>query len=117
MLFRSGSLCLLGRLDDVMNLRGIKVYPSEIERVLERDPAVKTAAAFALRSQLHGEIPVAAIEWQGDARPDAGALLTRVREELGVRAPRRIVVVDALPRTSTGKVARRELPALLEEKR
>ena len=112
-----GSLCLLGRLDDVMNLRGIKVYPSEIERVLERDPAVKTAAAFALRSELHGEIPVAAIEWQGDARPDAAALLSRAREALGVRAPRRIVVVDALPRTSTGKVARRELPALLEEKR
>jgi acyl-CoA synthetase (AMP-forming)/AMP-acid ligase II len=112
-----GSLCLLGRLDDVMNLRGIKIYPSEIERVLERDPAVKTAAAFALRSELHGEIPVAAIEWQGDARPDAAGLLSRAREELGVRAPRRIVVVDALPRTSTGKVARRELPALVAEKR
>ena len=107
-----GSLCLLGRSDDVMNLNGIKIYPSEIERALERDPAVRTAAAFALRSDLHGHIPVAAVEWQGDARPDAAALLSRVRAELGVRAPRKIVVVDALPRMSNGKVARRELPAL-----
>jgi acyl-coenzyme A synthetase/AMP-(fatty) acid ligase len=111
-----GSLCLLGRLDDVMSLNGIKIYPSEIERVLERDPAVRTAAAFALRSELHGEIPVAAIEWQGDARPDAAALLARARAELGVRAPRRIVVVDALPRTANGKVARRELPGLVAQK-
>jgi len=112
-----GSLCLVGRIDDVMNLNGIKIYPSEIERVLERDPAVRTAAAFALRSDLHGEIPVAAVEWQGDARPEASALLASVRAELGVRAPRRIVVVDALPRTSTGKVARRELERLVTEKR
>ncbi|MFI4924162.1 MAG: class I adenylate-forming enzyme family protein [Vicinamibacteria bacterium] len=111
-----GSLCLVGRLDDVMNLNGIKVYPSEIETMLESDPAVRTAAAFALRSELHGEIPVAAVEWQGDARPDAVALLSRARAELGVRAPRKIVVVDALPRTATGKVARRELAGLISEK-
>ncbi|MEO8487340.1 MAG: class I adenylate-forming enzyme family protein [Betaproteobacteria bacterium] len=111
-----GSLCLHGRSDDVMNLNGIKIYPSEIERALERDPAVRTAAAFALHSDLHGHIPVAAVEWQGDARPDAGVLLSHVRAELGVRAPRKIVVVDALPRTATGKVALRELPALAEKR-
>ena len=109
-----GSLCLGGRLDDVMNLNGIKVYPAEIERVLESDPAVRTAAAFALRSDVHGEIPMAAVEWQGDAKPDAAALLSRARALLGVRAPRRIVLVDALPRTSTGKVARRELARIAE---
>jgi acyl-coenzyme A synthetase/AMP-(fatty) acid ligase len=112
---RHGSLCLHGRVDDVMNLNGIKIYPTEIERFLESDPAVKAAAAFALRSDLHGEIPVAAIEWQGDARPDAAALLSRARAELGVRSPRRIVVVDALPRTVAGKIARRELARLAEE--
>ena len=112
-----GSLCLHGRADDVMSLGGIKIYPSEIERVLESDPAVKTAAAFALRSDLYGEIPAAAVEWQGDERPDAAALLSRARAVLGVRAPRRIVVVDALPRAPNGKVARLELAALAAETR
>lgn len=110
-----GSLCLHGRADDVMNLNGIKIYPAEIERFLEGDPAVKAAAAFALRSDLHGQIPVAAIEWQGTARPDAASLLARARAHLGVRSPRRIVVVDALPRMTNGKVATRELARLLEE--
>ena len=112
-----GSLLLRGRVDDVMNLRGIKVYPSEIEHVLERDPAVRTAAAFALRSELYGEIPVAAVEWQGEARPDPAALLSLARAELGVRAPRRVVVVDELPRLGNGKVARRDLVALVERAR
>lgn len=112
-----GSLCLHGRLDDVMNLDGIKIYPAEIERVLEADPAVRAVAAFALRSELHGDIPVAAVEWQGDAKPDAGSLLARARARLGVRAPRRVVVVDALPRNAAGKVATPELARLLEERR
>ena len=100
-----------------MNLSGIKIYPAEIERVLEGDPAVKTAAAFALRSAVHGEIPVVAVEWQGDARPDVAALLSRARALLGVRAPRKIVLVDALPRTPAGKVARRELARIVEATR
>lgn len=111
----SGSLCLLGRADDVMNLNGIKIYPSEIERALESDPSIRAAAAFALRSEVHGEIPVAAVEWQGEGRPDVAALLARARSLLGMRSPRRIVVVDALPRNLAGKIATGELARLVAD--
>lgn len=113
----NGSLRVHGRADDVMNLNGIKIYPAEIERVLEDLPAVKSAAAFGLPSALHGEIPVAAVELQGPRRPDASALLAHARAQLGVRAPRKIYVLESLPRNATGKVVKRELVELVSRRR
>lgn len=105
----NGSLCLAGRVDDVMNLNGIKITPLEIERVLEEEPDVRAAAAFALPSGVHGQVPVVAVEWAGSAKPDPAALQARARAKLGVRAPRKVFVVDALPRNPAGKVAKGEL--------
>jgi len=112
----NGSLRVHGRADDMMNLNGIKIFPAEIERVLEDDPAVTAAAAFALPSAIHGEIPVAAVEVRGPEKPDVAALISRARAHLGVRAPRRIYIVDALPRNTAGKVMKRELVALVSAK-
>ena len=109
----AGALCLHGRSDDMMNLNSIKIFPAEIERVLEEHPAVKAAAVFARPSQAHGDIPLAAVELHESAAVNVDELMARARERLGVRAPRRIFVVDALPRSAAGKVLRRELAGLL----
>lgn len=111
----NGSLCLHGRADDMMNMNGIKIFPAEIERVLEGEPTVRAAAAFALPSSVHGDIPVAAVELHDPATHCVAALLARARERLGVRSPRKIFVVDALPRNATGKVLKRELVSLLSQ--
>ena len=71
------------------------------------------AACFALHSEVHGDIPVAAVEVATTDAPDADAITRWARERLGVRAPRRVVVVGALPRNPQGKVSRRELTALV----
>ena len=76
-----GALVVHGRADDVMILNDIKIAPAEIERALERHPSVRAVVAFALRSPVHGEIPVAAVELT--ARRGRG----RARAA-GVRAPR-----------------------------
>ncbi|HKW81520.1 MAG TPA: AMP-binding protein [Casimicrobiaceae bacterium] len=110
---RDGRLVLHGRADDMMNLDGIKIFPAEIERVLEEHPAIKAAAAFAKPSAAHGEIPIAAVELHVAMSATIDELLAHARARLGVRAPRRIIVVDALPRNSVGKVARRELAQLV----
>ena len=107
-----GSLVLHGRADDMMNLSGIKIFPAEIERVLESDASVKAAAAFAVPSAVYGDLPYAAVELHDAAARDVSALMARARARLGTRAPRKIIVVDALPRNSTGKVLRRALAAL-----
>lgn len=107
-----GTLCIHGRSDDVMNLNSIKISPAEIERVLEEHPAVRAAAAFAKSSPVHGDIPVAAVELHDSAHVSVDELMARAREHLGVRAPRKIFVVDALPRSVAGKVLKRELAEL-----
>jgi acyl-coenzyme A synthetase/AMP-(fatty) acid ligase len=108
-----GVLRLYGRADDMMNLNGIKIFPAEIERVLEEHPAVKAAAAFSKSSAAHGDIPVAAVELHASASVAVEELMARARARLGMRAPRRIIVPDALPRNASGKVVKRELAHLL----
>ena len=93
----------------MMILDGIKIFPAEIERVLEEQPGVKTAAAFAKGSRAHGDIPLAAVEPHPSAVVAGDELMARVRERLGIRAPRRIIVLDALPRNAAGKVLKSEL--------
>ncbi len=108
-----GALCLHGRSDDMMNLNSIKIFPAEIERVLEEHPGVKAAAVFAKPSSAHGDIPLAAVELHESAIVSVDELMARARERLGVRAPRKIFVVDALPRSAAGKILKRELAGLL----
>lgn len=93
----------------MMILNGISIFPAEIERVLESHPAVASAAALPLASAVHGQIPVATVELHPGMSCDAGELLVWARAALGVRAPRRVVVVAALPRNAQGKVVGREL--------
>ena len=100
---RDGILRYLGRKDDMMMLNGINIFPAEIERTLEEHPAVKHAAAFPLASPVFGDIPAAAVELNGTAPVDEPALIAYSRERLGARAPRSIVIVDALPRNARGK--------------
>ena len=82
--------------------------------MLEAHPGVKAAAAFAKPSRAHGDIPLAAVELHESATVAGEELMASARERLGVRAPRRIIVVDALPRNAAGKILKTELIDLLE---
>ncbi|RYE08315.1 MAG: hypothetical protein EOP22_14075 [Hyphomicrobiales bacterium] len=106
-----GTLRVLGRADDMINLNGINIFPSEIERVLESHPEIGAAAALGLPSPVHGQIPVAAVELKPGRTALAQELQAFARERLALRAPRRILIVEALPRNSQGKIVRRELAA------
>ena len=108
-----GALSIQGRRDDMMILNGINIFPAEVERVLEAMPGVRHAACFPLRSEVHGEIPVAAVELVDRAGIGVDAVMTWARGQLGLRAPRKIVVVDELPRNPKGKIARLELARLV----
>ena len=104
-----GCIVLQGRADDVINLNGVKILPSEIERVLEEHPSVAGAAATALASRVHGEIPVAAVELASGAAIMPADLLAFARERLGIKAPRKVIVMNALPRNEQGKILRRDV--------
>jgi acyl-coenzyme A synthetase/AMP-(fatty) acid ligase len=99
-----------GRADDVMILNGLNIFPSAIEDTLESHPDVKEAVAFAVKSRIHGEIPVAAVVLSARAQSrDTSHLLDHCRQSLGVRGPRQILIVESIPRNQAGKPLRREL--------
>ena len=74
---------------------------------------MKAAAAFPKSSTAHGDIPVAAVELHESASVAVDELMARARARLGKRAPRRIIVLDALPRNAAGKIVKHELVHLL----
>jgi len=107
-----GHVIFGGRADDMMILGTINIFPAEIERAAEGFPGLAECAAFALRLDAHGDVPMLAAVPAGPGALDAAALLAHCRARLGLRAPRKVVVVPALPRNGAGKVVRGALAAL-----
>jgi acyl-CoA synthetase (AMP-forming)/AMP-acid ligase II len=96
-----------GRADDMMIFDGINIYPAEIEAVLAAHEAVVEVAAFGLKSEIHQDIPIAAVTLRAPvSEPD---LLAFCRTRLGLRAPRRVAVVETFPRSPAGKILKRDL--------
>jgi acyl-CoA synthetase (AMP-forming)/AMP-acid ligase II len=109
-----GALVFVGRDAEMMMLGTINIFPAEIERAAEGFPGVADCAAFALRSPSLGDIPALAVVETAPGEVDVAALSAACRARLGLRAPRRVVVVPALPRNAAGKVQRDRLAALAE---
>lgn len=121
-----GCLRLAGRLKDVINRGGEKVVPAEIDQVLLQHPDVKEAAAFPVPHSRLGEDVGAVVVLKPDAQVSAIDLRHFVANRLiPFKVPRRIHLVDALPKGATGKLSRpllsklyaRRNPEALEEPR
>ena len=101
-----GVLTLRGRLKELINRSGEKISPLEIDEVLLSHQAVSEAVAFGVPHPAHGEEPTAAVVLGSDATERE--LVAHCRASLAsFKVPRRIHIVDAIPRTATGKVQRR----------
>ncbi|MDF1561756.1 MAG: AMP-binding protein [Deltaproteobacteria bacterium] len=110
----AGNLHVLGRADQVIVTGGEKVHPHEVEAVLLRHPAIEAAAVVGLPDPEYGQVVAAAVV----ARPgtSAEALEAHLREHLGGhRRPRRLVQLESLPLTPSGKLDRPALRKLLTE--
>ncbi|MBK9180800.1 MAG: amino acid adenylation domain-containing protein [Acidimicrobiales bacterium] len=105
-----GFLRLLGRLDDVVNRAGELIGPAEVEAVLLEHPAVLDVAVVGVPDPEVGHDLAAAVVRRPGHALDAEELRAFARSRtLPSRVPRRIEVLDALPRTPGGKVARPQL--------
>ncbi len=107
-----GSLEYLGRADQQVKLRGVRVEPAEVEAALLRETVVREAAV-ALRSSAAGEpMLVAYVVAQAGATLDPRSLRTALRARLPeALLPGAFVVLPRLPRTPSGKLDRQSLPA------
>ncbi|WP_296875423.1 class I adenylate-forming enzyme family protein [uncultured Methanobrevibacter sp.] len=101
-------LFITDRKKDMIVMSGWKIYPTEVEEVLIKYPAVKEIAIFSVNDCHRGEIPVAAVVWEDEN--DAEGLIKYARENLSrYKVPREIYDLDELPRVNGWKLLRREL--------
>ena len=104
-----GFVWLEGRLSDLINRGGLKVYPEEVEEVLVATPGVREAAVVGAPDERLGEVPVAFVAGETDS--DLEAICRQYL--VPYKVPVRFEWLDRLPRGETGKVLRRELAARL----
>jgi len=116
-----GDIWLLGRVDDVMNVSGHRMSTTEIESALVSHPKVAEAAVVGATDPMTGQAIVAFVILRADAG-EGGAevvqeLRTHVAKEIGAIAkPRQIMVVEELPKTRSGKIMRRLLRDIAENR-
>jgi propionyl-CoA synthetase len=119
---RDGYYFILGRTDDVINVAGHRLGTREIEEAVSTHPAVAEVAVIGATDEIKGQVPVVfATLRDGAADPAARAaaaagMVERVTAMLGgVARPARVYVVNALPKTRSGKLVRRSLLALTQQ--
>lgn len=105
-----GFVRIVDRLKELVITGGFNVYPSQVEAVLEQAPAVGEVAVVGLPNADFGEEVVAAVVPSPGQTVDVEAVRAYAREHLAsYHVPRRVYVVDDLPRSLIGKVLRREV--------
>ncbi|GAA2360706.1 acetate--CoA ligase [Streptomyces cuspidosporus] len=119
-----GDIWLLGRIDDVMNVSGHRISTAEVESALVSHPTVAEAAVVGASDTTTGQAIVAFVILRGGAtarEADAGRVVAALREhvaqEIGpIAKPRRILTVPELPKTRSGKIMRRLLRDVAENR-
>lgn len=114
-----GFLWIVGRADQTIIRGGFKVHPDHVRAVLERHPSVRSVAVLGVPDARLGAVPAAVVEPRPGHVVRVGELLAYAEGRLArYELPVRVRVVEALPRTASGKAdlsAARELLALPEE--
>jgi acetyl-CoA synthetase len=115
-----GAIWLLGRVDDVMNVSGHRISTTEVESALVSHPTVAEAAVVGANDEMTGQGIVAFVILRSDAvvGDDIVAVLrNHVAQEIGpIAKPRQILVVPELPKTRSGKIMRRLLRDVAENR-
>ena len=121
-----GDIWLLGRVDDVMNVSGHRLSTTEIESALVSHEAVAEAAVVGATDETTGQAVVAFVILREDAAAALGTqdpdqivevLRSHVAKEIGpIAKPRKVLVVAELPKTRSGKIMRRLLRDVAENR-
>jgi acetyl-CoA synthetase len=115
-----GALWLLGRVDDVMNVSGHRISTTEVESALVSHSSIAEAAVVGAKDEITGQAIVAFVILRGGVAADKDleqSLKSHVTKEIGAIAkPRQIMVVLELPKTRSGKIMRRLLQDVAENR-
>ncbi|MDP9459641.1 MAG: acetate--CoA ligase, partial [Actinomycetota bacterium] len=116
-----GNIWLLGRVDDVMNVSGHRISTTEVESSLVGHPTVAEAAVVGASDPTTGQGIVAFVILRGNAVDSGDELIQTLRTHVGkdigpIAKPRQIMVVQELPKTRSGKIMRRLLRDIAENR-
>ncbi|WP_448611303.1 acetate--CoA ligase [Geodermatophilus sp. URMC 60] len=116
-----GDIWLLGRVDDVMNVSGHRISTTEVESSLVAHPTVAEAAVVGASDPTTGQGIVAFVILRGDAEDSGDELVQQLRSHVAkdigpIAKPRQIMVVQELPKTRSGKIMRRLLRDIAENR-
>jgi acetyl-CoA synthetase len=119
-----GDIWLLGRVDDVMNISGHRISTTEVEHAIVGHPKVAEAAVVGATDATTGQAIVAFVTVKGSVADDeasgeafAGELRAHVAKEIGpIAKPRQILITPELPKTRSGKIMRRLLRDVAEQR-
>jgi len=114
-----GYLFVMGRTDDVINVAGHRLSTGSIEAVLASHPAVAECAVIGVKDQLKGQLPRGLVVLKSGVTVDETTLreelVALVRRDIGpVAAFRDVSVVDALPKTRSGKILRKTMRGIAD---
>jgi propionyl-CoA synthetase len=114
-----GYLFVMGRTDDVINVAGHRLSTGSMEAVLAAHPAVAECAVVGVRDSLKGQLPHGFVVLKAGAEADEDQLreelVAAVRRDIGpVAAFRDVYVVDALPKTRSGKILRKTMRGIAD---
>ncbi len=102
---KDGYIYIVGRLKEMINVRGLNVYPREIEEVIYQLPQVKEAAVVGINHPRKGETPLAFVVLKEKESLSPQKIFDYLRERIAsYKLPWRIEIREALPKSSTGKV-------------
>ena len=108
----NGRLTIVGRVGSVFNLGGVKIAADRIEEILLSHPAVKDAGAIAVRGEDGVDVIEAAVALSAAAAPED--IIAHMRRKMPSAAPRRVVIVKAIPRGGdANKVQREDLKRMM----
>jgi long-chain acyl-CoA synthetase len=112
-----GYIYILDRKKDLIIVNGMNLYPREVEDVLYKNPVVEDAAVVGIKDETHGEIPIGVIKLKEGRASTEVEMRQFCRKHLAnFKVPHRFEFWPDLPRTGTGKILKREIKRILNEK-
>jgi acyl-CoA synthetase (AMP-forming)/AMP-acid ligase II len=107
----------VGRVDDMFNCGGENIYPSEIEKMLERNPSIEQACVVPIPDDIKGFKPIAfVVKVPGVSIEEQSIKEYSLANGPAYQHPRTVFFVDSLPLTGTNKVDRKKLTQLAENR-
>lgn len=108
---KEGFWYILGRSDDTMNIAGKRLGPADLESAITTHPNVKESAAIGIPDEVKGEAPILFIVTHREVENE-GALIDELKQIISIKLgksflPKDMYFVESLPRTQSGKIARR----------